>query len=71
MTLHTTLHYESSENYYVTLHMTLHGKNALRYGVSHPILPKKVQKDKIKANIEKLVCNLKRYVRWMMKQKMK
>ena len=41
--------------------LTLHEKNALQYGLSHPILPRKVKKDQIKANVEKLMYNLKRH----------
>ena len=40
--------------------LNLHEQNALRFGLKHPILLKKVQKDKIKTNVEKLVYTLKR-----------
>ena len=40
--------------------LTLHELNALKFGLNHPILPKTVQKDKIKTNIEKLLYSLKR-----------
>ena len=40
--------------------LNLHEMNALRFGLNHPILPERVQKDKIKTNVEKLVYTLKR-----------
>ena len=40
--------------------LNLHDTNALRFGLNHPILPERVQKDKIKTNVEKLVYTLKR-----------
>ena len=40
--------------------LDLKEQNALRFGLNHPILPKKVQKDKIKTQIEKLAFLLKR-----------
>ena len=39
--------------------LNLHQMNALRFGLNHPILPERVQKDKIKTNVEKLVYTLK------------
>jgi len=38
----------------------IHKLNALIFGLNHPIFRKKVQKDKIKTNVEKLVYSLKR-----------
>ena len=35
-------------------------RNALKFGLNHPTLPKKVDKDKIKSSIEKLVYALSR-----------
>ena len=35
-------------------------QTALRYGLKHPILPKKVKQDEVKTNIEKLIYSLKR-----------
>jgi len=32
----------------------------LKFGLNHPIFPKKVQKDKIKTFVEKLIYSLKR-----------
>ena len=40
--------------------LNLRETNALRFGLNHPILPERVQKDKIKTNVEKLVYTLKR-----------
>ena len=40
--------------------LSLHETNALRLGLNHPILPERVQKDKIKTNVEKLIYTLKR-----------
>ena len=40
--------------------LNLHEMNALRFGLNHPILSERVQKDKIKTNVEKLVYTLKR-----------
>ena len=40
--------------------LSLHKTNALRFGLNHWIVPERVQKDKIKTNVEKLVCTLKR-----------
>ena len=34
---------------------TLQERNALRFGLNNPILPKKVQKEKINTSIEKLI----------------
>ena len=34
--------------------------HALRFGLDHPILPKKVKRDEIKTNIEKLAYSIKR-----------
>ena len=39
--------------------LNLREKNALKFGLNHHILPKKVQKDKLKISIEKLVYSLK------------
>jgi len=39
--------------------LTLKEQNALQFGLIHPILPKRVQKDKIKINLEKLFYSLK------------
>ena len=41
--------------------LTLHEKNSLQYGLRHLILPQKVKKDQIKANVEKLIYNVKRH----------
>ena len=41
--------------------LALHEKNALLYDLSHPILPRKVNKEQIKVNLEKLIYNLKRH----------
>ena len=35
-------------------------QNASRYGLNHPILPRQVQKDRIKVAVEQLVYKLKR-----------
>ena len=40
--------------------LSLNERNALKFGFSHPILPKKVEKDKIKCSIEKLVYTFTR-----------
>ena len=40
--------------------LSLHITNLLMFGLNHPILPERVQKDKIKTNVEKLVYTLKR-----------
>ena len=40
--------------------LTLQERNALRFGLNNPILSKKVQKEKIKTNIEKLTYTIKR-----------
>jgi len=39
--------------------LTVKEQNALQFGLNHPILPKRVQKDKIKINLEKLFYSLK------------
>ena len=40
--------------------LSLHKTNALRFGLNLPISPERLQKDKIKTNVEKLVYTLKR-----------
>ena len=40
--------------------LNIQEQNALRYGLNHPILPRQVQKDKIKVAVEQLVFKLKR-----------
>ena len=40
--------------------LNLREKDALKFGLNHHILPKKVQKDKLKISFEKLVYTLKR-----------
>ena len=39
--------------------LTLQERNALRFGLNNPILPKKVEKEKIKTRIENLTSTLK------------
>jgi len=41
-------------------------KNILRFGLNHPILPKSVEKDQIKINVEKLVYSLKKNQKFKM-----
>ena len=38
--------------------LTLKERNALRFGLNHPILPRKIEKDKMKTNIERLAFRL-------------
>ena len=39
--------------------VTLKETNALQFGLNHHITPKRIQKDKIKVNIEKLIHKIK------------
>ena len=53
-----------NENYAITnlsdKKLWLKETNALRYGLKHHILPKKVKQDEVKTNVEKLIHSLKR-----------
>ena len=42
--------------------MELKTSHALRFGLDHPILPRKIKRDEIKAYVEKLISSVKRHL---------